>query len=240
VRSWAGVGHVDRFEAESERGRPGLETKIEIGYVDKLRVRDHGILVRMQRRDFLRNVLGTIAAGRLGRAALSTDEIGACTAIAGYSLYQSIDLLRELGFATIEIHAMGVPEPTRGRFPGFQFDQLPQAGKKRVRAALKEFRHVTVHLPYAGLDYFSANEATARASVAQLEVALEAAAYFGAEVGVIHPQPASGYTLEQAWPVMLQRFRRWGDIAKKRPLPAGDRDRLPGFSERLRAVGPGN
>ena len=160
-----------------------------------------------------RELLGGLAL--LARPSRDPASIGANTAITGYGLYEAIDLLRQLGFATIEIHPMGVPQATPGKFPGFEFDMLSEEEKSRIKAALRGFRHLSTHLPYTGVDYFARDEEKARASRRKIEVALEATAYFGAETAVIHPQPGAGYTLEEAWPVMLRRFRDWGDVAAK-------------------------
>lgn len=151
-------------------------------------------------------------------ASLDAGAVGANTAITGYGLYQAIDVLRELGFPAIEIHPMGRPEPTPGQFPGFEFDRLAGAEKARLREALRGFRHVTTHLPYTDLHYFSRFEPVAEFSRRRIEVALEATAYFGAKVAVMHPLPASGLTLREQWPEMVRRFREWGEAARKAGL----------------------
>ena len=165
----------------------------------------------MTRRGFL---LAAAAAGSGLRAAFPDIScIGANTAISGYGLFDAIALLRDLGFQTIEIHPMGVPEATPGIFPGFQFDRLDNGMKRRIREALRPFPQVTAHLPYAELHYFSRNQPIAEFSARQVEIALEGAAYFGAKLAVVHPMEPSGYSPEEGWKVMLDRFHRWGDLA---------------------------
>lgn len=141
--------------------------------------------------------------------------LGANTAISGYELFQAIDLIRELGFETIEIHPMGVPEATAGRFPGFQFDRLTGGEKQKIKSALSGFRHVTSHLPYTDLHYLSLFEPVAEFSVRQIDIAIEATAWLGGKLAVLHPEVPSGRTLDQAWPDVLRRMRRWGDMAKE-------------------------
>ncbi|HZT30183.1 MAG TPA: sugar phosphate isomerase/epimerase family protein [Bryobacteraceae bacterium] len=166
----------------------------------------------LTRRALLAGAAAYAASGLRGASA-GRISLGANTAIAGYGLFEAISLLRDLGFPVIEIHAMGVPEPAPGRFPGFQFDRLAADVKRRILQALQPFQEVTAHLPYAGLRYFDA--ASWQSSAREVEVALEGAAYFGAKVAVVHPIEPTGYTQEEGWRVMLDRFRHWGDLAGK-------------------------
>ncbi len=144
--------------------------------------------------------------------------IGANTAVPGYSMFDAIALVRDLGFQAIEIHAMGVPDPIPGHFPGFQFDRLTDGMKQRIRKALSPFRQITAHLPYKELHYFSRNEPIAEFSARQVDIAIEGAAYFGAKVAVLHPLEPSGYSEEQGWDVMLRRVRQWGDLAGRHKM----------------------
>ena len=110
---------------------------------------------------------------------------------------------------------MGVPEPRAQKFPGFEFDKLDQAQRSEIRKALGGFKSVTTHLPYTGLDYMSASGEIRESSVRTVETAMEATAFFGATVAVLHPQPLPEGTLDTTWPRYLDRFRRWGDRARK-------------------------
>jgi sugar phosphate isomerase/epimerase len=168
----------------------------------------------MYRRTFLQS----LAAGSLLPGAIKASQIGANTAITGWSLADSIALLHRIGFPVIEIHPMGKPEATPGRFPGFMFDELRAVQKASIRSALKPFRHVTTHLPYTGLDYFAKDESVAEAAVKVVDTALEGSAYFGAEIAVLHPKAGEGQTPESQWRAMLRRIRRWGDRAQKHKM----------------------
>ena len=163
------------------------------------------------------HIFSRSAAGELllGKAASHNWQLGANTAIQGYGLMQAIDTLRELGFTTIEIHPMGVPEPRVQKFPGFEFDKLDQAKRKEIKKALGGFQSVTTHLPYTGLDYTSASREVRESSIRTVETAMEATAFFGATVAVLHPQPLPEGTLDATWLRYLDRFRRWGDRARK-------------------------
>ena len=151
----------------------------------------------------------------LGSTASRNWQLGANTAIEGYGLIPAIHTVRELGFTAIEIHPMGVPEPRADKFPGFEFDKLDPAQRSEIRKALEGFQSVTTHLPYTGLDYMSASGDVRESAVRTVETAMEATAFFGATMAVLHPQPLPEGTLHTAWPSYLDRFRRWGDHARK-------------------------
>ncbi|MBI1788914.1 MAG: sugar phosphate isomerase/epimerase [Acidobacteria bacterium] len=155
-----------------------------------------------------RTLLGACVAAAWG--ARLPWPLGANTAIEGYGLLDAIHTVKRLGFSALEFHTMGVPEPTPGRFPGFQFDRLDDGQRRLIRRALSGFRHLTAHLPYTGLDYM-ASEADART----VEIAMDGAAFFGARLAVLHPQPV---TLS---PRYLARFRQWGDRARGLGLRLG-------------------
>ncbi|NOX54692.1 MAG: sugar phosphate isomerase/epimerase [Planctomycetes bacterium] len=143
------------------------------------------------------------------------DAVGANTAITGLGLFDAINLLRRIGFETIEFHAMGRPEPTPGKFPGIQFDQFPADQRRRLAQALSPFAHVAVHLPYSGLRLVSTDAEEQLRSRRLIETAMDAAAHFHVEVAVIHCLPPRGKKLEDAWEELVELFRRWGDRAAR-------------------------
>lgn len=142
--------------------------------------------------------------------------LGANTAVTGYGLFEAVRLIRGLGFRTIEVqNLVGVPEPTPGVFPGFRFDRASDELKGRIRESLADFACVTTHLPYNGLEYFARTGKEAARAMETLEMSLEATAFLGAKIAVMHPKPCPDRSLAEAWPMMIRRFRRWGDIAKE-------------------------
>ena len=156
--------------------------------------------------------------------------LGANTAVTGYGLLEAIRLVERLGFKTIEVQNLdGVPAPTPGQFPGFRMQEASDEVKAQIKEALSGFQYITTHLPYKGLEYTAPDGEAARAGVRTLESALDATALLGAKIGVIHPKPArrlglartavqetgKQYSLQEIWPVMIKRFRRWGDIAQQ-------------------------
>ncbi|MCA9123436.1 MAG: sugar phosphate isomerase/epimerase [Planctomycetaceae bacterium] len=142
--------------------------------------------------------------------------LGANTAISGYGLFDAIRLVERLGFKTIEVQNLdGVPAPTPDKFPGFRFEDTSEDLKAQIKESLSGFQYITAHLPYSGLEYTAPDGPAALAAVRQLESALEAAAFLGAKVAVLHPKPAPGLEQRDIWPIMIKRFRHWGDIAQQ-------------------------
>lgn len=171
------------------------------------------------RRAFLAASLAQFGASRArarpaGRG-LDPAILGANPYFPGYGLYRSIGILRDLGFQSIEMHPMGSPEARPGMPPGFQFDRISDEDKRRIKEALRPFRYVSTHLPWTDTPYFSPFESAAEFGVRQIDIALEATAFLGAEVANIHVQRAAHLSLEDAWPGMVQQFRRWGDAAER-------------------------
>ena len=169
----------------------------------------------MSRRVFLGSVLGSLAGSPLRSAQLDASALGANTAVTGYDFFQAAELVRTLGFPTIEIHPMGVIGATPGRFPGFEFDRLGDGDKRRMRDSLKGFDHVTAHLPYTDLKTFSPFGPIREFSRRRVEVALDGAAYFGSELCVLHAEPAP---LDETWDERLALYRGWGDQAKQQGM----------------------
>jgi sugar phosphate isomerase/epimerase len=143
-----------------------------------------------------------------GKAAL-----GANTTMRGIGFSQAVALLRELQFPVIEIQGAGVFPALSGRFAEFDFTRLTADEKNFILGTLRGVPHVTMHLPYHGHTVFSADPEKSAASLEGMKRALEAAAFLGCEVAVIHTTDPEGMTIQQAWPLMVRRFREWGDVA---------------------------
>ncbi len=174
-------------------------------------------VLRRNRRDFLAATAGllTLASPTKAKDSFVPNFIGANTAISGYGLFDAVDLLKKLGFKTIEVqNLVGTPEPTPGAFPGFRFDEADDSLKSQIIEALSDFQLVTTHLPYTGLEYFAPGGEQARNGIRTFEMALEATAFLGSKIGVMHPKPGPSMSLEETWPLMIRRIRQWGDIAK--------------------------
>jgi len=140
--------------------------------------------------------------------------VGANTAITGWGFTEAAKLLHDIGYRTIEVqNLVGTLEPTPGEFPGFRFDKASEADKESILEAIEPFDYVTVHLPYEDwMPYINADDTE---GAAFLETCLDAAAFIGAKVAVLHPQP-KGTDLVANWSTVVERIRRWGSMAEDR------------------------
>ena len=141
--------------------------------------------------------------------------------MSGYGFYQAVDALRRIGFTTIEIHAMGALDAKPEKFPGFEFDDIAEADRRRMLKALEGFSHVTVHLPYIGLNPFSLERPVAESSRRVIRTALNGAAHFGCELAVLHVIAPKGRPWEEAKPAVVRQIREWGDVAGARRFKIG-------------------
>ena len=141
--------------------------------------------------------------------------LGANTAVQGYGLFEAIHLVRRLNFPVIEIHPMGRPEPTPNAFPGFRFDELTPAQRRKLRAALRPFRLISTHLPYTGLNWLSPDPAIKLKAIQTIDTALDGSAYCGARLAVLHPQSLSNEPFLPRQAEYIELIRRWADRAQK-------------------------
>ena len=169
----------------------------------------------MNRRRFLQISLGAAAlkARAQGRG-LDPAIVGANPYFPGYGLFRSIGILHGLGFQTIELHPMGPVEAQPGVPPGFEFKDLGADDRARLKAALEPFRYISTHLPWVDTPYFSPFEPSHAFGVERIDGALEATAFVGAELANIHVQRSAHLSLQDAWPMLVNNFRRWGDMAR--------------------------
>ncbi|MDX1981929.1 MAG: sugar phosphate isomerase/epimerase family protein [Bryobacteraceae bacterium] len=161
-----------------------------------------------------RSLLTALCAAPFAQAAARQWTLGANTAVEGYSLTDAIRLIRETGFPAIEIHPMGRPEPTPGKFPGFEFDKLSASARRAIRKQLSAFRVVTAHLPYTGLDHMAEDAGIRHASRRTVEIAMEGAAFFGAARAVLHAQPIPEEQLAARWQEYMELYGKWADKAR--------------------------
>ena len=175
--------------------------------------------MNLSRREFLAGTISvaTVSKGGWAVPPKSSDSpmIGSSAYLLGWGLYEAIETIRELGFQAIELHPEGRAEPMPRRGPGFYFDRLGEAEKQKLRKAVEPFRRVSIHMPFHHLSPFSHFPSVAEFSIEQLKIAMEATAFLGAEIAVIHGPGHRGKDLEQAWPKILRFYREFGDIAAK-------------------------
>ena len=131
------------------------------------------------------------------------------------SVVDGLDLAAECGFENVEVSAFTSHDLMTDviRSDGFFFDLISEAEKDRIKEALRPFRRVSLHAPCEDLLFFSANDRVRDMSRGQIYTALEAAAFFGAEVVTIHPHRKTGMIEEEAMPLMIELYDEFGEAA---------------------------
>lgn len=164
---------------------------------------------------------------------INRTNIGSETYFPGYSLYEALKTLKYLGFCTVELHAFGVPEAHAGMTPGFDFKELTMKQKDTITEAIDDFKHISVHLPYSGLNFFSSDREYSQQSIKKFEYAMEGAAYFKAELATFHIMEPEGRELENAWEDIIKQCRIWGDMGAEMNLPLAIETGFPNSAEQF-------
>jgi sugar phosphate isomerase/epimerase len=141
--------------------------------------------------------------------------VGASAELRHKDYFQTMDYLRSAGFRTVEVQENGqisVECARTGRQSGFCLDSKADAG--RIRRSVEGFDRVTVHLPWTRQNYGGLPGASTEDGVLVIDEGLRVGGALGAKVAVLHFRPGEGLSVEQAWPVLVKRIRRWGDMAR--------------------------
>ena len=149
---------------------------------------------------------------------MDTHKLGTNTAsLAGFSLFDAIDKVRELGFHTIELLAWEGGIHTQGELAGYWFDELSQDERGRLREAVAPFDHVATHLPFVEMPLFTYNTKLAAFVKEQLKTGIEGTAFLGGETATMHVWPRAQRDVRYYWRDMVDTLRdladhgaRWG------------------------------
>lgn len=151
------------------------------------------------------------------------DRLGANTAcLAGFSLLEAIDRMKQLGFGTIEMIAYTGASHSVGDIPGFDYYEATEQERQQVYDATRSFQHISAHMPFANLDLLSSEQEVRRASMEQVKRGIDSLAYLEGSLAVVHPGwPEEGKSFRDIWPQMLDTFRLLGDYADERGIKVG-------------------
>jgi sugar phosphate isomerase/epimerase len=141
--------------------------------------------------------------------------VGASADLRHKDYFQTMDYLRSAGFRTVEVQENGqisAEFARTGKQSGFCLNSKADAG--RIRRAVDGFDRVTVHLPWTRLNYGGLAGASTDEGVLAIDEGLRVGGALGAKVAVLHFRPGEGLSVQQAWPVLVQRIRRWGGMAR--------------------------
>ena len=131
------------------------------------------------------------------------------------TVVDGLKLAAECGFENVELTAFTSHDlhTDAVRSDGFFFDQIAGAERDRTKEALQPFQRVSLHAPCEDLLFFSENRRIRELSRGQVYTAIEAAAFFEAEVVTIHPHRKTGMIEEEAMPLMIECCNAFGEAA---------------------------
>lgn len=163
---------------------------------------------------------------------MNKSMIGANTAcLADYSLYDAIARIKEFGFETIELLAFDGAKHSIGNLAGFWFGQMTGAERKKLKGGVKDFKYLSTHAPFIETPLITPNPGVKEKSVRQVREAIEATAFLGGGVTVVHANCPPSFGLQEIWQEMLDTFRELGNFAGKYKVKIGIETGLPSSIE---------
>ncbi|HIE52529.1 MAG TPA: sugar phosphate isomerase/epimerase [Armatimonadetes bacterium] len=133
--------------------------------------------------------------------------------LANYDLWAALEAGRKLGLRSVELLAFAGARHSIGELAGFWFEELSPAERERLRAAVADFVYLSIHAPFIHLPLFTHNPGIRREARRQMRVTLEATAYLGGTVSVVHVNARPFLKPRDYWEEMVDTFRKLGDFA---------------------------
>jgi sugar phosphate isomerase/epimerase len=154
---------------------------------------------------------------------LDTSRLGASTAcLAGFTLTDAIQKIRQLGFSTIEIIAYTGARHSVGDIPGFDFYKASEGERALVYKATRSFKHISAHMPFQGLQLLSPIKDVRDSSIEQIKRGMDGLSFLKGQLAVVHVgAPDKGTTYKQVWQQSIDTFRFLGDYAARLGLKVG-------------------
>ncbi len=131
----------------------------------------------------------------------------AIPSLAGYDLFAALEKTRGLGFQSV-MASPGGPrtEHSLGQFPTLDFYEATEGYKEKVKAALTEFKHISIHQAWDN----------------NWKVWIDCASYFGAKIVTVHPSLRGlDGSLEKFFGERAKYLRQIGDYAQEKGILVG-------------------
>jgi len=153
---------------------------------------------------------------------MDKQQLGSNTAsLAGYSLFDAIDTIKRMGFATIEFLAFCNARHSIGNLAGFWFSKLSESEKNSLKNEIKIFHGIAIHAPFIDIPLMTYNESVQQLAIAQICEAIDAASFLGGSLVTIHLNAKTSYQLHEYWNEMVLVSRFLGDYAAKQNVRIG-------------------
>lgn len=156
------------------------------------------------------------------RPLLNKTKIGANIAsLANHPFWESIDQLQQMGFQSIELLGMAGSRHSLGLLPGVWLDELSSQEFERLRQALANFAHTSVHAPFVDAPLFTYNRRIAQEAFRQVKVCIEGAGRLGMRAVAVHANARRFMGPLDYWDDMVHVFRELGEVAKAAKVVVG-------------------
>jgi len=150
---------------------------------------------------------------------LDVSKVGASIAcFAGYSLEEAINKLSDMGFQTLEFLGFDGARHSIGILPGFWFGKLTNAEKENLKRAVSPFQNISIHAPFMSEPLVSYNDEIQKVALRQVKNSIDAIAYLGGSVTVIHVNSKPFFPLYECWDEIVNVCRELGDYAAERKV----------------------
>lgn len=164
-----------------------------------------------------------------------------------HTLIEMLTRAHALGFCGVELAVFADNEKSNApdSAPWVVIDQLQADARVQLKAAVANFRHVSVHLPYGkAMRPLSPDPAVRDAARSELRRALDDGHFLGASVANVHVLTEPGLAFEPALPELVALYRELGDYAHHRGIRLAIETTRPyradEFLTLIRAVGHPN
>jgi len=176
----------------------------------------------MLRRTFLAGMASLPSLLSGSPRVLEIGQLSASTAsLSGMTFEQSLAKIRELGFGGVDIITSVGNKHSIGPIPGAVVAEMSEEERRRCRAAVGRFKHVSTHLPFVGLRPLAADPALRKAARDQLHRAIDDSGFWGASVAAVHAPSEPGKTYAELRGELIDLFHELGEHAAKVKLRLG-------------------
>ncbi len=173
---------------------------------------------------------------------MNIDQLGANTScLAGISLQEAIEQIRDLGFHGITLFAFANTRHRYGDLAGFWFRDMSEVERQELKRQLSGFDKKVLHAPFAGLPLVAYDPRLEQLAIDRVKESVEAAEYLGAQVVIVHANSRPNFSLAEYWDDLVTTFRELGEYAAPKGVQLGIETGFPDsvdrFVDLLEAIG---
>lgn len=141
--------------------------------------------------------------------------------LAGYTLYDAIVRIKELGFRAISLLAFDGAYHSQGRLGGFWWDVMGETERASLTESIGSFGHIALHGPFQQIHLIASHPDIRAASAKVVMASFDAAHALGAEVVALHLEGCYGAPWEDERKQWVGTLRQLGEYAAERGVILG-------------------